>query len=190
MHSQESLSLLQRFISTRDPFSNSRWLTGKFCPVIGILGCVMNRLWDELSMCHAIASQLVRHYFPGFRLMILQHPLEKALGSLAVSSGLQKHIDYLSILVNRAPQIQLLAADLHEHFINEKCIAETWMPTLQTLGILRSKLVTPQANRFITDENTSFSQQIFYIPMTEIESMIEPNCILNNVRREPVAFVP
>ena len=83
----------------------------------------------------------------------------------------------------------MLAADLHENFINEKRIAETLMSTLQTLGILRSKLVAPQANRFITDDNTSFSQQIFYIPMTEIESMIEPNCILNDVRREPVAFV-
>jgi hypothetical protein len=29
MHGQESLSLLQRFESTHDPFSNSRWLMAK-----------------------------------------------------------------------------------------------------------------------------------------------------------------
>ena len=63
----------------------------------------MNRIWDELSMCPAIASQLVRHNLPQFAAVIFEQPLEKALGVLAVSPSLQKHIDHLSVLVNRAP---------------------------------------------------------------------------------------
>ena len=54
-------------------------------------------------MRNAITSQLIGHYFPGFRLMILQQAFEKALGSLAVTPVLEKHIDYLSILINRPP---------------------------------------------------------------------------------------
>ncbi len=52
-----------------------------------------------------------------------------------------------------------------------------------------SKLVAPQPDRFIADDNPSFSQQIFDISMTEIDSMIEPDGVLNNIRRKSVAFV-
>ena len=111
----------------------------------------------------------------------------KALGGLAVSLCLQKHIDHLSVLINSSPQILPLTADLHEYFINEKNIAETLVPTLQPAGILRSKLVTPQTNSFITDGNSTFSQQIVDISMTEVKSIIEPNRVLNKFSWKSVA---
>ncbi len=79
MNGQEALSLLRRFKAAHDPFSNSRWLMGEFSPVIGILGCIMNRIRDEFSMCDSITSQLVRHYLPGFTTVIFKQPLEKTL---------------------------------------------------------------------------------------------------------------
>jgi hypothetical protein len=123
-------------------------------------------------MRDTIASQLVRHYLPRFAMVILKQPLEKSLSSCAIPSGLQKHIDHLSVLINSSPQVPLLAANLHEDFINEKRIAETLVTTLQSRRIPGSKLVTPQANRLIAHLNTSFSQQIFDISMTEGKSMI------------------
>jgi len=72
MHCQESLGLSRRFESTHTPFSKSRWLMRKFCPVIGILRCIMNRIWNQFAMCHAVTSQLVRYYLPGFTTMRFQ----------------------------------------------------------------------------------------------------------------------
>lgn len=103
--------------------------------VICILACIVNRVWDEFSMCDAIASQLIGHYFPGFIMMILQQAFEKALGGLAVASCLQKHINHLSVLINSSPQVLLLTLDLHEYFADEKCISKSLMSTLQALGI-------------------------------------------------------
>ncbi len=122
-------------------------------------------------------------------MVIPKQPLEKSLSSRAIPSDLQKHIDRLSVLIDSSPQVPLLAANLHEDFINEKCIAETLVTTLQSRRIPGSKLFTPQANRLIAHLNTSFSQQIFDISMTEIKSMIQPNRILNNFRWKAMAFV-
>ncbi len=103
MYCQEPLSLPHTFESTHDPFSNSRWLMRKFCPVVGILRCIMNRIRDELAMCDPIASQLVRHYLSGFHAMHLQKSFEEALSGLAVTSSLQKHIDDFPVLIDSAP---------------------------------------------------------------------------------------
>jgi hypothetical protein len=109
-------------------------------------------------MRDAVTSQLVRHYLSRFTAIISKQPFEKPLSSCAVASCLQKHIDYLSVLINRSPQILMVALDLQEHFADEKCISKSLMSTLQPIGVFGSKLVTPQANRLIACCNTSFSQ--------------------------------
>jgi hypothetical protein len=52
-----------------------------------------------------------------------------------------------------------------------------------------AEFYTPQANRFAADDNSSFSQQILDVSMTEVEPEIEPDSIANNVRRESVALI-
>jgi len=49
----------------------------------------------------------------------------------------------------------LLTIYLHEYFIDEKCVVESLMATLQSPRIFGTKLVTPQTNRFITYDDTN-----------------------------------
>jgi len=109
-------------------------------------------------MRDAVASQLVRHDFPGFAMVTFQQPPEKPLGSRFVASCLQKHIDHLSVLIHGSPQVLLPALDLHEHFVDEKSISKSLMSTLQALDIFGPKLVAPQSNRLIAHINSSFGQ--------------------------------
>ena len=74
-------------------------------------------------------------------------------------------IDDFSVLVNSSPQVVLLTINLHEYFIDEKCIAETLMATLQPPRIFGTKLFTSQTNRFITYDNTAYCHQVFDIPV-------------------------
>ena len=53
-------------------------------------------------MRNTIAFQLVRHYSSGIT-ALLKQPLEKALSGLAISTRLQKHIDYFTILIDCTP---------------------------------------------------------------------------------------
>jgi len=76
---------------------------GKFCPVTGILRCVVNRIRDQFSMRDAITSQLVGHNLPRLTLMPIEQALEKTFCGLAITPVLEIHINHFTILVNSAP---------------------------------------------------------------------------------------
>jgi hypothetical protein len=63
------------------------------------------------------------------------------------------------------------------------------MLLLLTPCVFSAKLDTPQPDAFIADGNAAFCQKIFYISMAEIESIVEPDGIGNDIWRESVTFV-
>ena len=63
------------------------------------------------------------------------------------------------------------------------------MISLQPLSVYSSKFYTPQANRFTADGDASLSEQILDISMAEIESVVEPNGVGNDIGWESVALV-
>ena len=83
----------------------------------------------------------------------------------------------------------LLTINLHEYFIDIERITKTLVTAFQTSSVLGSKLVAPQPDGFIADDNTSFSQQIFDISMTQAKAMIKPYSILNDFRWKSVMLV-
>jgi hypothetical protein len=83
----------------------------------------------------------------------------------------------------------LLSLNLHKYLINEKGITISLVFSSQSLSIFRSELIAPKMNCFIAHHDTSFSQQIFNISVTEVESVLEPDGILNNFRRKSVSFI-
>ncbi len=103
--------------------------------------------------------------------------------------GLQVDIDHLPILVDSPPQVVLLTVDLNEYLINVERIAIAPMFSLQPLGELRSELDTPQPDRFVADSNTSLGQQIFDISVAQVEAVVEPHRVTDNLRWESVSLV-
>ena len=93
------------------------------------------------------------------------------------------------ILIYSPPQVMLLAINLHEYFIDEKGVAVTPVSTLQAPGKCASKLDAPEADGFITDCDASFGEDIFNIPLAELESIVEPDCAGNAIWRKSVALV-
>ena len=63
------------------------------------------------------------------------------------------------------------------------------MPALKTFGKFWAEFVDPESNSFVTDANVALRQQVFDISNAEIESVIEPNGVLNDRWREPMSFV-
>ena len=83
----------------------------------------------------------------------------------------------------------LLAIDLDEYFINEKGVAIASVFSLQAAGINVAEFDAPEPNRFAGDSNTAFGQKILDIPVAQVETIVEPNGIRNDIRRESVALV-
>jgi hypothetical protein len=61
--------------------------------------------------------------------------------------------------------------------------------TFQTPGIRCTKFDTPEPYRFVTDGDTTLSEQIFDVAMAEIKSVEEPNGVTDDIGWESVSFV-
>jgi hypothetical protein len=83
----------------------------------------------------------------------------------------------------------LFAVDFDEHFIDEEGITIASMFTLQSACINGTEFDTPEANRLAADGDIAFSQKVFDISMTQIETTLEPDGVTDNIWWESVAFV-
>ena len=83
----------------------------------------------------------------------------------------------------------LLAIDLHEDFIDVEGITVASVLSLQSSGVKGPELNAPEPDRFAAYSDASFSQEIFYISVAEIESIRKPDCVTDDVRRESVSLI-
>jgi hypothetical protein len=83
----------------------------------------------------------------------------------------------------------LLAIDFDEDFIDVEGIAVASVLSLQSSGVHSSEFYAPQTNRFSTDHDASLSENIFDIAMTQIEAIVQPDSVTDDVGWESVALV-
>jgi len=76
-----------------------------------------------------------------------------------------------------------------EDFIDEECIAEATVLSFQSAGINCTEFDAPEPDRFAGDSDASFGEKIFDITMAEVESVVQPDGVGNDIRRESVAFI-
>jgi hypothetical protein len=127
-------------------------------PIVRVLIGYMDGFRHHLLVRDPVTPQFVRHDLPGLTTVCFQQAFEEALGSSSIPPNLQKHINNFTVLVNDAPEIVLLAVDLHENLIDEKGIAETLVLSFQSPCIFGATLDTPEADRLVADCDTAFSE--------------------------------
>ncbi|MCP4950600.1 MAG: hypothetical protein GY922_01965 [Proteobacteria bacterium] len=76
----------------------------------------------------------------------------------------------------------LFAVDLHEDFVDVEGIAVASVLALQSAGINRSEFYAPETYRLSSDSDASFGEEVFDVAMTQIESVVKPDTIGNNIR--------
>ena len=82
-------------------------------------------------MRYAVAPQLIGYQPPGFVSLAFQQPMKEAFGCILIATGLDKNIDYIPVLVNRAPEIMLLTPDSHEEFVQMLSITQAALSSLE-----------------------------------------------------------
>ena len=68
-----------------------------------------------------------------------------------------------------------------EYFINEEGIAIASVPAFQSACIDGAEFNTPEADGLAADSDASLSEQVFDIAMTQIESVVEPDSVANDI---------
>lgn len=56
----------------------------------------------------------------------------------------------------------------------------------QSMRVMGPELVAPEAGRLVGDEDPSPSQEVLDVSMADIEAVIEPNGVLDDLRRKSV----
>ena len=80
----------------------------------------------------------------------------------------------------------LLAVDLMvrhtgKDFVDVECVAIASVLSFQSSSVYSPEFYTPQANRLATDGDTSLSEQILDVSMTEVKAEVQPDGITDDV---------
>ena len=76
-----------------------------------------------------------------------------------------------------------------EDFIDIEGVAVASVFSLQSAGINSSKLDAPEPDRFAADIDASFSKKIFNVSVAEVESIIEPDGVGDDIGWESVTLI-
>ena len=76
-----------------------------------------------------------------------------------------------------------------EYFIDVEGVAVASVFSLQAAGINGTELDAPEANCFSGYSDASLGEKIFDITMAEVESVVEPDCVADDVGWQSVTLV-
>jgi hypothetical protein len=107
---------------------------------------------------------------------------------------LKIYIHNLAILVDSPPEIMLLAIDLlarhtGEDFIDVEGVTVASVLSFESACINGTEFDAPKTDRFAADGDVSLGQEIFNISVAEVESVVEPDGIGDDVGWESVSLV-
>jgi hypothetical protein len=83
----------------------------------------------------------------------------------------------------------LFAIDFYKNFIDTESIAITLVSSLQAAGVNCTEFYRPESDGLSTDRDSSLGQEIFNITVAEVESIIEPDGVGNDIGRKAVRFI-
>ena len=124
---QESLRLPRGFIPAHLPFQLPGRLVGNLRPVIQSLVLPMFDTGQDFRLSRSVAFELVRHQDTWNVTQALEQFGEKPPGRLLVASALHQHIQRVPCLIDRPPQVMVLALDRQHDLVQ--------MPFVSTPGL-------------------------------------------------------
>jgi hypothetical protein len=83
----------------------------------------------------------------------------------------------------------MLAVDFDEDLTDVEGVAVASVFSFQPACIDGAEFDTPEPDRFPGDNDVSLRQDILDVAMAEIESVVEPDSVENDIRRKSVALV-
>ena len=123
-------------------------------------------------MCSPITPQLVDDQLPGWLSLMLQHLTKESHSGSTISTLANQNIDYVSILIDGTPQIEMLTSDFDEEFIYMPDVAESPLLHPQIASIGCTELQTPIPNCLVRNTDASLCKQVFDISKAQREPMV------------------
>src|SRR4029077_9189885 len=143
----------------------------------------------DLTLRHAVASQLIGHDHPRHILQALQQSAKEALGGFATPPLLHENVEYNTILIHCAPEVVLHPLDANEHLVHVPLVPWSWPGAAKTVREALGGLPAPAPHRFIGDDDAPLGQKELNVPQAEAEHVIQPDGMADDLGGKAVAVV-
>ena len=112
----------------------------------------------DLAPGGVVRAEFVGDHAFGRAALLAQKPLQQSLGRPSIAVDLDNFVEHVSVLIDSASEIALFAVDRDDHFVEMPNVSSAWLLSLQTPGIVRSKFLSPDANRLVGNHDPAFKQ--------------------------------
>jgi hypothetical protein len=149
MQREKTLRLRPRFEATHLSFSLTSWLVRDFRSVVRVLARVVRNRRHHFPIRRTVAAQLVRHQSVWLAALPAHKLSQESFRRALITTRSDENVDQVAVLIDRAPQILLSAADPYEHLVEVPRISQAPLATLGSARVSGSELQTPASNGFI-----------------------------------------
>jgi len=143
----------------------------------------------QISECSTVRRKLIRHDPDRSNALVSEELSHEFQGRPLVPALLNQDVENFAFAIHGAPQVHLLAADVHENLVDVPMIKGSRTAFADPAGIGLPEFQHPQTNRLVSDVDASLREKILDIPGAHRKTEIEPNGLSNNVGMEAVAPV-
>jgi hypothetical protein len=119
----------------------------------------------------------------------LEQFAEELYGALGVSAGLDQDVEHVSLLVDGAPEVVLLAVDADLHLVEVPFIAGSRSAAAQPVGVGLPEFVAPLPDGLVGDDNAAPQHQLLDLAEAEREAEVQPDAMADDLRGVPESLV-
>jgi len=186
---QKPLCQASRFEALHFPLPPAHDLVRVLDAIVRAQPLLMPAGQAELPERGGVGGQLVGNRALRRKALLLEQFTHQPHGRAFIPARLDQQIKDFALLVDGTPQVHAPADDPHDHLVEVPVVARPGPPLPQASREERAEFKHPTADRFIGHVEPAFGKQFLDIAVAQGEADIEPNCVLDDGRREPVAAV-
>lgn len=108
---------------------------------------------------------------------------------LPISLRLNEHVEHLAFIFDCAPEIVGPTANLKEDLVKMLSAGMLVPTSSDALGVDTAELEDPSSECFVGDVDAALRQEVLDVARTQLESEIEPDCVLDNLEWKAMALV-
>ena len=106
-----------------------------------------------------------------------------------VAPALNQHVEDLALVVDGTPEVHSLAGNPDHHLVQVPSVAWARTATPQPARDHRSELQHPAADSFVGDVEPTLGEKVLHVSIAERKAQVEPNRMLDDIRRKAVTAV-
>src|SRR6516164_10314971 len=113
----------------------------------------------DLSLCRAVASELIGDHDTGWPHLPFQQLAQQPLRRALVAAALDQDVEHDAGLVHGSPQPVLYPGDFEHDLIQVPFVAATRQAATDLVGELLANFARPRSHRFVADDDAAGGQQ-------------------------------